>query len=162
MDAIIFGGGPERDLVKGVPLSLFTVSCNLSHTNANVYFAQDDQIINQLIRHKVKALFLTFRMYEKYSDNPNAGFFLLDEDKLWNRPQGLSTGLLAICTMNNWEFDNIYLSGFSFDKPNASIDKLGSVMSSIDMRKLCVISDTFKHDIINSITKEDFYGYNKT
>ena len=47
MDAIIFGGGEERDLVKGVPLSLFTVSCNLSYLNANVYFALDDQIINQ-------------------------------------------------------------------------------------------------------------------
>jgi len=100
-------------------------------------------------------------MYEKYSDNPNAGFFLLDEDKLWNRPQGLSTGILAISTMNNWGFDKIYLSGFSFDKPNSSIIKLGSVMSSVDMRKLCVISETFEHDIINSITKEDFYGLRK-
>ena len=35
-------------------------------------------------------------------------------------------------------------------------------MSSIDMRKLCVISETFEHDIINSITKEDFYGHIKT
>ena len=162
MEAIIFGAGPERDLVKGVPSSLFSVSCNLAYMNANVYFAQDEQMINQLIRKKVKALFLTFRMYEKYSDNPNAGFFLLDEDKLWNKPQGLSTGLLAICTMNNWRFDKIYLSGFSFDKPNSSIIKLGSVMSSIDMRKLCVISETFEHDIINSITKEDFYGLRKT
>ena len=162
MDAIIFGAGPERELVQGVPSSLFSVSCNLAYTNANVYFAQDDQIINQLIRKKVKALFTTFRMYEKYSDNPNAGFFLLDEDKLWSRPQGLSTGLLAISTMNNWGFDKIYLSGFSFDKPNSSIIKLGSVMSSVDMRKLCVISETFEHDIINSITKEDFYGHIKT
>ena len=64
--------------------------------------------------------------------------------------------------MNNWRFDKIYLSGFSFDKPNSSIIKLGSVMSSIDMRKLCVISETFEHDIINSITKEDFYGHIKT
>ena len=162
MDAIIFGAGPERELVQGVPSSLFSVSCNLAYTNANVYFAQDDQMISELIRKKVKALFLTYRMYEKYSDNPNAGFFLLDEDKLWNKPQGLSTGLLAICTMNNWRFDKIYLSGFSFDKPNSSIIKLGSVMSSIDMRKLCVISETFEHDIINSITKEDFYGHIKT
>ena len=67
MDAIIFGGGEERDLVKGVPLSLFTVSCNLSYLNANVYFDLDDQIINQLIHKKVKAIFLTYRMYEKYS-----------------------------------------------------------------------------------------------
>ena len=118
-------------------------------------------MINQLIRKKVKALFLTFRMYEKYSDNPNAGFFLLDEDKLWNKPQGLSTGLLAICTMNNWRFDKIYLSGFSFDKPNSSIIKLGSVMSSIDMRKLCVISETFEHDILQSVSKNDFYNLTK-
>ena len=97
-------------------------------------------------------------MYEKYSDNPNAGFFLLDEDKLWNRPQGLSTGLLAICTMNNWGFNKIYLSGFSFDKPNSNISKLGSVMSSINMRKLCVISETFEHDIVQSISKNDFYN----
>ena len=67
MDAIIFGAGPERELVQGVPSSLFSVSCNLAYTNANVYFAQDDQIINQLIRKKVKALFTTFRIYEKYS-----------------------------------------------------------------------------------------------
>ena len=161
MDAIIFGAGPERELVKGVPSSLFSVSCNLAYMNANVYFAQDDQMINELIRKKVKALFLTYRMYEKYSDNPNAGFFLLDEDKLWNRPQGLSTGLLAICTMNNWRFDKIYLSGVSFDKPNSSIIKLGSVMSSIDMRKLCVISETFEHDIVQSISKNDFYNLTK-
>ena len=161
MDDIIFGAGPERELVKGVPSSLFSVSCNLAYMNANVYFAQDDQMINQLIRKKVKALFLTYRMYEKYSDNPNAGFFLLDEDKLWNRPQGLSTGLLAICTMNNWGFNKIYLSGFSFDKPNSSIIKLGSVMSSIDMRKLCVISETFQHDIVQSISKNDFYNLTK-
>ena len=161
MDAIIFGAGPERELVKGVPSSLFSVSCNLAYMNANVYFAQDDQMINELIRKKVKALFLTYRMYEKYSDNPNAGFFLLDEDKLWNRPQGLSTGLLAICTMNNWGFNKIYLSGFSFDKPNSSIIKLGSVMSSIDMRKLCVISETFQHDIVQSISKNDFYNLTK-
>ena len=161
MDAIIFGAGPERELVKGVPSSLFSVSCNLAYMNANVYFAQDDQMINELIRKKVKALFLTYRMYEKYSDNPNAGFFLLDDDKLWNRPQGLSTGLLAICTMNNWRFDKIYLSGFSFDKPNSSIIKLGSVMSSIDMRKLCVISETFEHDIVQSISKNDFYNLTK-
>ena len=64
MDAIIFGAGTERDLVQGVPQSLFSVSCNLAYTNANVYFAQDDQMINELIRKKVKALFLTFRMYE--------------------------------------------------------------------------------------------------
>ena len=118
-------------------------------------------MINELIRKKVKALFLTFRMYEKYSDNPNAGFFLLDEDKLWNRPQGLSTGILAISTMNNWGFDKIYLSGFSFDKPNSSIIKLGSVMSSVDMRKLCVISETFEHDIVQSISKNDFYNLTK-
>ena len=161
MDAIIFGAGPERELVKGVPSSLFSVSCNLAYMNANVYFAQDDQMINELIRKKVKELFLTYRMYEKYSDNPNAGFFLLDEDKLWNRPQGLSTGLLAICTMNNWGFNKIYLSGFSFDKPNSSIIKLGSVMSSIDMRKLCVISETFEHDIVQSISKNDFYNITK-
>ncbi len=161
MDAIIFGSGPERDLVQGVPQSLFSVSCNLAYTNANVYFAQDDPIINELIRKKVKALFLTYKMYEKYSDNPNAGFFLLDEDKLWNRPQGLSTGLLAICTMNNWGFNKIYLSGFSFDKPNSNISKLGSVMSSINMRKLCVISETFEHDIVQSISKNDFYNLAK-
>ena len=53
MEAIIFGAGPERDLVKGVPSSLFSVSCNLAYMNANVYFAQDDQMINQLIRKKV-------------------------------------------------------------------------------------------------------------
>jgi hypothetical protein len=157
LNAIIFGSGPERDLVKGVPLSLFTASCNLSYMNANVYFAMDDPMIQQLIRLKVKALFLTYRNYEKFSDNPNAGFFLLDEDKLWDRPQGFSTGLLAICAMNNWGFDKIYLSGFSFNRDNYSIDKLGTVLSSHDMRKLCVISETFEHDIIGSISKEDFY-----
>ena len=162
MDAIIFGGGEERYLVKGVPLSLFTVSCNLSYLNANVYFALDDQIINQLIHKKVKAIFLTYRMYEKYSDNPSAGFFLLDEDKLWNRPQGFSTGLLAICTLNNWGFDRIFLSGFSFDKPNSSIDKLGTVLTSQEMRKLHVVSESFEHSIINSITKEEFYERTKT
>ena len=58
MDAIIFGGGEERDLVKGVPLSLFTVSCNLSYLNANVYFALDEPIIRELFRKKVKAVFI--------------------------------------------------------------------------------------------------------
>ena len=65
MDAIIFGAGPERELVQGVPSSLFSVSCNLAYTNANVYFAQDDQIINQLIRKKVKALLLLLECIEK-------------------------------------------------------------------------------------------------
>ena len=63
--------------------------------------------------------------------------------------------------MNNWGFNKIYLSGFSFDKPNSSINKLGSVMSSINMRKLCVISETFEHDIVQSISKNDFYNLTK-
>ena len=34
-------------------------------------------------------------------------------------------------------------------------------MSSIDMRKLCVISETFEHDIVQSISKNDFYNLTK-
>ncbi len=51
---------------------------------------------------------------------------------------------------------------FDFDKPNSNIDKLGTILSSQDMRKLCVISESFEHEIINSITKEEFYEYTKT
>ena len=160
MDAIIFGGGEERDLVKGVPLSLFTASCNLSYLNANVYFALDEPIIRELFRKKVKAVFMTYKNYEKFCETSPC-CFLLDEDNLWNRPQGFSTGLLAICTLNNWGFDRIFLSGFSFDKPNSSIDKLGTVLTSQEMRRLHVISESFEHGIINSITKEEFYERTK-
>lgn len=87
---------------------------------------------------------------------------LLDEDKLWPNSQGLSTGVLAIATILNFNFKKIYLCGFSFEKTGGTLEKLSQIIDNKHFTKLYVISNTFKHDTINSITKRDFYGHKKT
>ena len=59
-------------------------------------------------------------------------------------------------------FKKIYLCGFSFEKTGGTIEKLSQIIDNKHFNKLYVISNTFKHDMINSIKKEDFYGHTET
>ena len=99
MEAIIFGGGPTKNLINEVPTNIFTVSCNMYFPNADIIFARDESVLENIIKEKTKGfedqlVFTTPREYEKYSDTGRV--MLVDEDNLWPRSQGLSTGILAI------------------------------------------------------------------
>jgi len=164
MEAIIFGSGSSRSLIKEVPSHFFTVSCNLSYPGANIIFARDEPVLEQIAKGQVtdfdtQTIFTPFREYEKYGGKR---VMLLDEDKLWPNSQGLSTGVLAIATVLNFNFKKIYLCGFSFEKTGGTLEKLSQIIDSKHFTKLYVISNTFKHDTLNSITKRDFYGHKKT
>ena len=117
MDAIIFGRGPTRHLIDTVPKGILTVSCNLYYPNANIIFARDECILEKILKEKIKGfenqlVFTTPREYENYFDSGRV--MLIDEDKLWPRSQGLSTGILAIGTLLRCGFEKIYLCGYTF------------------------------------------------
>ena len=93
-----------RNLIKEVPDNIFTVSCNLSFPNSHLIFAQDEPIIDKIVKEHTKGfntqiIFTLLRAYEKYADSGR--LLLIDEDKLFPRTQGLSTGILAIGTLLN-------------------------------------------------------------
>ena len=160
MEAIIFGSGPSRVLIDKVPPHIFTVSCNLSYPNANLIFAQDEPILEKLEKKDVKGLttqviFTPFRLYEKYGGKR---IMLIDEDKLWPRSQGLSTGILAIGIILRLGFRKIYLCGFSFDKVGGTIEKLLTVTSKFD-RLYCIVEEPLllEPPTPNFITQKNFY-----
>ena len=84
MEAIIFGSGPTRNLIKEVPDNIFTVSCNLSFPNSRLIFAQDEPIIDKIVKEHIEGfntqiIFTPLRAYERYADSGR--LLLIDEDK---------------------------------------------------------------------------------
>ena len=161
MNAIIFGSGPSRTLIDKVPTHIFTVSCNLSYPNANLIFAKDEPILEKVLKEKTpgfedQLVFTTPREYEKYSYSGR--LMLVDEDNLWPRSQGLSTGILAIGIILRLGFRKIYLCGFSFDKVGGTIEKLLTVTSKFD-RLYCIVEEPLllEPPTPNFITQKNFY-----
>ena len=163
MDAIIFGRGPTRHLIDTVPKGILTVSCNLYYPNANIIFARDECILEKILKEKIKGfenqlVFTTPREYEKFRNSSFGRLMLLDEDRLWPRTQGLSTGILAIGTLLKFNFEKIYLCGFTFENPSGSLEKLLTVTSKLD-NLYCIVEEPLLLDppVPNFITKEVFY-----
>ena len=161
MKAIIFGGGPTKALIDTVPKDIFTVSCNMYFPNANIIFARDECTLEKITKEKLKEfekqlVFTTPREYENYFDSGRV--MLIDEDKLWPRSQGLSTGILAIGTLLRFGFEKIYLCGFTFENPSGSLEKLLTVTSKLD-KLYCIVEEPLLLDppVPNFITKEVFY-----
>ena len=161
MEAIIFGSGPTRNLIKEVPDNIFTVSCNLSFPNSHLIFAQDDPIIDKIVKEHTKGfntqiIFTPLRAYERYADSGR--LLLIDEDKLWSSAQGLSTGILAIGTILKFGFDKIYLCGFEFTKMGGTLQKLLTVTSKLD-KLYCIVEEPLllEPPIPNFITQKNFY-----
>ena len=171
MEAIIFGSGPTRKLIKEVPDNIFTVSCNLSFPNSHLIFAQDEPIIDKIVKEhtegfSTQTVFAPFRAYERYADSGR--LLLIDEDKLFPRTQGLSTGILAIGTLLKLGFTKLYLCGFSFDKVGGTIEKLTTVFTSLEgeinkiyfTKLYCIVEKPLllEPPTPNFITKEAFYN----
>mgnify|MGYP003121652493 FL=1 len=141
--------------------------------NADIIFARDESVLENIIKEKTKGfedqlVFTTPREYEKYSDTGRV--MLVDEDNLWPRSQGLSTGILAIGVILRLGFRKIYLAGFDFTSGGGTINKLLTVLTSKEneinksaLNKLyCIVEEPLLLDppTINFITKEIFYnGY---
>ena len=170
MKAIIFGGGPTKALIDTVPKDIFTVSCNMYFPNANIIFAQDEPIIDKIVKEHTKGfntqiIFTPLRAYERYADSGR--LLLIDEDKLFPRTQGLSTGILAIGTLLKLGFTKLYLCGFSFDKVGGTIEKLTTVFTSLEgetnktyfTKLYCIVEEPLllEPPTPNFITKEIFY-----
>tara|TARA_B100000427_G_scaffold295024_1_gene273916 strand:- start:1042 stop:1590 length:549 start_codon:yes stop_codon:yes gene_type:complete len=171
MEAIIFGSGPTRKLIKKVPDNIFTVSCNLSFPNSHLIFAQDEPIIDKIVEEytegfSTQTVFAPLRAYERYVDSGR--LLLINEDKLFPRTQGLSTGILAIGTLLKLGFTKLYLCGFSFDKVGGTIEKLTTVFTNhqgeIDKtyftKLYCIVEKPLllEPPTPNFITKEAFYN----
>ena len=161
MEAIIFGSGPTRNLIKEVPDNIFTVSCNLSFPNSHLIFAQDEPIIDKIVKEHTKGfntqiIFTPLRAYERYADSGR--LLLIDEDKLWSSAQGLSTGILAIGTILKFGFDKIYLCGFEFTKMGGTLQKLLTVTSKLD-KLYCIVEEPLllEPPTPNFITQKNFY-----
>ena len=166
MKAIIFGGGPTRALIDTVPKDIFTVSCNMYFPNADIIFARDECTLEKITKETTKGfenqlVFTTPREYEKYSDSGRV--MLIDEDKLWPRSQGLSTGILAISTILRFGFEKIYLCGFTFENTSGSLQKLSTIVERKFFNNLyCIVEKPLLYEppTPNFITKEIFYnGY---
>ena len=96
----------------------FYISANLHYPNANIIFAQDDPILDQIFKKHTEGfltqpVFTTPQKYSKYRDETRC--YMFDYRKFYNR-SSLSSGLNAIVLAQFLGFTRIYLAGFNFDE----------------------------------------------
>jgi len=124
-ECLIVGAGSSKP--KAVAYSyLFSISANLHYPNANIIFAQDDPILDQILRKGVdgfrkQPVFTTPQKYKKYSDHNRCIEF--DYRKFYNCGS-LSSGLNAIVLAQFLGFYHIVLAGFNFNEKDANYNEM--------------------------------------
>ena len=101
----------------------FYISANLHYPNANIIFAQDDSILDDILKKRVdgfsiQPVFTTPQKYRDYSDFSR--FYVFDYRKFYNT-SSLSSGLNAIVLAQFLGFTLINLAGFNFDEKDYSV-----------------------------------------
>ena len=116
-DCLIIGAGSSKNKADDYS-HLFSISANLHYSNANIIFAQDDPILDQILRKGVdgfrtQPVFTTPQKYKKYSDHYRCLEF--DYRKIYNCGS-LSSGLNAVVLAQFFGFRHIVLAGFNFEE----------------------------------------------
>ena len=101
----------------------FYISANLHYPNANIIFAQDDSILDDILKKRVdgfsiQPVFTTTQKYRDYSDFSRC--YVFDYRKFYNT-SSLSSGLNAIVLAQFLGFTLINLAGFNFDEKDYSV-----------------------------------------
>ena len=94
----------------------FYISTNLHYPNANIIFAQDDPILDMLLKRKTEG-FLTqpvFTTPQKYRDYKDYERCLEFDYRQFYNCSSLSSGLNAIVLAQFLGFKHIFLAGFNF------------------------------------------------
>ena len=102
----------------------FYISANLHYPNSNIVFAQDDPILDDLLKKKVdgfstQPVFTTPQKYRDYKDYNRCYEF---DYRIFYNTGSLSSGLNAIVLAQFLGFTQIYLAGFNFDEKDYSVD----------------------------------------
>ena len=101
----------------------FYISANLHYPNANIIFAQDDPILDDILKKKVdgfstQPVFTTPQKYRDYKDYDRC--YVFDYRQFYNT-SSLSSGLNAIVLAQFLGFTHINLAGFNFDEKDYSV-----------------------------------------
>ena len=111
MECNIAGGGPSKSLVKP---ERFTIGTNLHCDFANIIFAVDDPMLDQLLRKNVdgfthQLVFTNPKVYPRYKDYHRCYEF---DHKKWVKSHSLSSGMSAIVLAHALGFTKIHIYGF--------------------------------------------------
>jgi len=123
-DCLIVGAGSSKDKAHSFD-DIYTISSNLHFPYANCIFAQDDPILDQILRKNIEGfttqpVFTTPQKWKKYKDYSRCLPF--DYRHFYNCGS-LSSGLNAIVLAQFFAFKRIFLAGFNFDeKPDLDYD----------------------------------------
>ena len=114
-DCLIVGAGSSKYKADRFD-NVFTISANLHFPNANCIFAQDDPILDQILRKDTEGfttqpVFTTPQKWKKYKDYSRCVHF--DYRQFYNC-SSLSSGLNAIVLAQFLNFKRVYLAGFDF------------------------------------------------
>ena len=101
----------------------FYISANLHFPNANIIFAQDDPILDNILKKKVdgfstQPVFTTPQKYRDYKDYDRC--YVFDYRQFYNTGS-LSSGLNAIVLAQFLGFTHINLAGFNFGEKDYSV-----------------------------------------
>jgi hypothetical protein len=107
----VVGGGSSKTLATP---NYFTIGTNFHCKFANLIFAVDDPVLDQLLRKKIEGfteqvVFTTPKVYPQYKDYHRCYEF---DSKKWVKSHSLSSGLNAIVLAHALGFNNINLFGF--------------------------------------------------
>jgi hypothetical protein len=128
-ECLIVGAGSSK--TKAVTYSyLFSISANLHYPNANIIFAQDDPILDQILRKGVdgfltQPVFTTPQKYKRYSDHYRCIEF---DYRKFKNCGSLSSGLNAVVLAQFLGFSHIVLAGFNFDEKDANYDEMFKIV----------------------------------
>lgn len=112
MECNVIGGGDSKALAKP---NYFTIGTNLHCSWANIIFAIDEPILEQLLRKNVygftdQLVFTTPKIYPRFKDNIRCYEF---DSKKWKKTtNSLSSGTNAIVLAHILGFTTINLYGF--------------------------------------------------
>jgi len=129
-ECLIVGAGSSKAKAVEYP-GIFSISANLHHPNANAIFAQDDPILDRILREeadgfRTQPVFTTPQKYKKYKDHFRCYEF---NYRLFHNCSSLSSGLNAIVLAQFFNFERIILCGFNFDEKEANYNELFKIIS---------------------------------
>lgn len=116
-DCLIVGAGSSKDKAHSFN-DIYTISTNLHFPNANCIFAQDDPILDQILRKDIEGftvqpVFTTPQKWKKYKDYSRCLPF---DYRYFYNCSSLSSGLNAIVLAQFFNFKRVFLAGFDFDE----------------------------------------------
>ena len=132
-DCLIVGAGSSKQKAFEYK-DTFTISANLHFPNANCIFAQDDPVLDTILRKTTEGfttqpVFTTPQKWQKYKAHPRC---ILFDHRGFTNSASLSSGLNAIVLAQFFGFNNLLLAGFDFEeKPELNYKiKFNSIKSN--------------------------------